>query len=149
MSDQDGAGGADGVGSVGEEAAKLFSALSDAAREQGSEVGSGLAGLASYAAGALRDVDRHVATGDAECTYCPICRTVHAIRQTSPEVRDHLVSAASSLVQAAAGLLATAVPEQHRTRAEGVERIDLDEPDATTDDPTREDDPQDDWSEDE
>lgn len=149
----------DGVGSVGEEAAKLFGALADLAREQGSEVGSGLAGLASYAAGALRDVDEHLATGAPECTYCPVCRTVHVIRETSPEVREHLASAAASLVQAAAGWLATAVPEQARARAEGVERIDLDadddgdgdadHPDATTGGPTREDAPENDWSEDE
>ena len=93
------------VGSVGEEAAKLFGAL----------------------AGALGDVDAHVATGAQECAYCPICRTVHLIRETSPEVRAHLAAAASSLVQAAAGLLATHVPQEHRDRAAGVERIDLGE----------------------
>lgn len=153
MSEGEGATGPDRddgeVGGVGEEAAKLFAALADAAREQGSEVGGGLAGLASYAAAALRQVDQHVATGDAACTWCPVCRTVHAVRQTSPEVRDHLASAASSLVQAAAGLLATAVPEEHRRRGEGVERIDLGGADATSGDPTREDDPEDHWAEDE
>jgi hypothetical protein len=51
---------------------------------------------------------------------------VHAVRQTSPEVRAHLATAASSLLQAAAGLLATTVPDHARTR-EGVERIDLDD----------------------
>jgi hypothetical protein len=147
--DAEGAEDAESVGSVGDEAAKLFAALADAAREQGTGVGGGLAGLASYAAGALREVDRHVAAGDAECTWCPICRTVHAIRQTSPEVREHLASAASSLVQAAAGLLATAIPEEHRARGEGVERIDLDGADATTGGGTREDGSEDHWAEDE
>lgn len=116
-----------GVGSVGEEAARLFGAFADLARDQGSDLGSGLAGLASYAAGALRDVDAHVAPGDAACTYCPVCRTVHLVRQTSPEVRAHLGSAAASLAQAAAGLLATAVSQEHRAGAGGVERIDLDQ----------------------
>jgi hypothetical protein len=103
----------DQVGSVGEEAAKLFGAF----------------------AGMLRDVDEHLATDDPECTYCPICRTVHLVRQTSPEVRAHLAAAASSLVQAAAGLLATQVPQE---RPAGVERIDLDQ-----------DVPDDGWAEDE
>ena len=115
----------EGVGSVGEEAAKLLGALSDWARDQGSDVGDGLSGLASHAAASLRDVNEHLATGSAECTYCPVCRTVHAVRQTSPEVRAHLAQAASSLLSAAAGLLAS-VPQPESGRAPGVERIDLD-----------------------
>lgn len=104
------------VGSVGEEAAKLLGAF----------------------AGMLRDVDAHVATDDPECRWCPICRTVHLVRETSPEVRAHLAAAASSLVQAAAGLLATHVPGEQQAGAAGVERIDLDE-----------DVPDDGWAEDE
>jgi hypothetical protein len=115
----------DQVGSVSEEAVKLFGALSDWARDHGSDVGQGLAGLADQAARATRDVNEHLATGAAECTYCPICRTVHAVRQASPEVRAHLVTAASSLLQAAAGALATAVPPENG-RTGSVEHIDLD-----------------------
>jgi hypothetical protein len=110
---------------VSEEAVKLFGALSDWARDHGSDVGQGLAGLADQAARATRDVNEHLATGAAECTYCPICRTVHAVRQASPEVRAHLVTAASSLLQAAAGALATAVPPVNG-RTGSVEHIDLD-----------------------
>ncbi|MEI5673708.1 MULTISPECIES: hypothetical protein [unclassified Nocardioides] len=106
----------DQVGSVGEEAAKLFGALADA----------------------FREVDQHVAADDPECTWCPVCRAVHLVRETSPEVKAHLASAASSLVQAAAGLLATHVPPERRDRAAGVERIDLGE-----------DVPDDGWAEDE
>ena len=116
----------EGVGSVGEEAAKLLGALSDWARDQGSDVGEGLSGLASHAAASLQDVNEHLATGSAECTYCPVCRTVHAVRQTSPEVRAHLTQAASSLLHAAAGFLATLPQPDASGRAPGVERIDLD-----------------------
>jgi hypothetical protein len=112
------------VGSVAEEAARLVGALSDWARDQGTDLGQGFAGVAAHLARTLREVDEHLATGAAECAYCPVCRTVHALRRTSPEVRDHLTSAASSLVQAAAGLLATVVPEERAPRP-GVERIDL------------------------
>lgn len=111
------------VGSVAEEAAKLFGALSDWARQ----------------------VDDHVATGAPECSYCPICRTVHVLRHTSPEVRGHLATAATSLLQAASGLLATAVPDDRRDPSAGVEHIDLDvgpdewpetdDPDLRPDDP--------------
>jgi hypothetical protein len=124
--DGPGADGEEAVGSVGEEAAKLFGALSDWARDQGSDLGTGLSGIAAHAASAAREVDDHLATGAAECTYCPICRTVHLVRQTSPEVRAQLAVAASSLMQAAAGLLATAVPTDERRRGEPVEHIDLD-----------------------
>lgn len=118
----------EGVGSVGEEAAKLLGALSDWAREQGSEMGESLGGLASHAAASLHDINEHLATGSAECTYCPICRTVHAVRQTSPEVRAHLAQAASSFLQAAAGLMATIPQQPGAERPSGVERIDLDDP---------------------
>jgi hypothetical protein len=121
------------VGSVGEEAAKLLGALSDWARDHGSDVGVGLGGLASHAAASLQDINDHVATGSAECTYCPICRTVHAVRQTSPEVRAHLAQAASSLLKAAAGVLATVPAPETSGRAPGVERIDLDADDPEVD----------------
>ena len=55
------------VGTVVEEAAKLLGALSDWAKDAahlGADLGHGL--------------DGHLATGAPECTYCPICRTVHA-----------------------------------------------------------------------
>lgn len=118
------------VGSVADEAVKLFGALSDWAKDHGSDLGEGLSGLAAHAAASARDLDEHIATGSAECTYCPICRTVHAVRQTSPEVRAHLTVAAASLMQAAAGLLATAVPDDARAasaRGDGIEHIDLDD----------------------
>lgn len=123
------------VGSVGEEAAKLFGALADLARQQSTDVGSGLGGLADQAASLAHEVNDHIATGSAECRYCPVCRVVHAVRETSPEVRSHLITAASSLLQAASGLLET-VPtgptgptgDDPTTpqRSQAVERIDLD-----------------------
>ncbi|WP_148614638.1 hypothetical protein [Nocardioides rubriscoriae] len=124
------------VGSVGEGVAKLLGALSDWAQDSGGDLGTGLGatltGLAGHAAARLADVNDHLATGAAECTYCPICRTVHVIRETSPEVKAHLATAASSLLQAVAGLLATVPPPgsaQTRATAAGAdfERIDLDD----------------------
>lgn len=123
------------VGSVGEEAAKLLGAFSDWAKDHGADMGAGLGGLAGAAAASLQDVNEHLATGSAECTYCPLCRTVHAVRQTSPEVRAHLATAAAALMQAAAGLMATPVPPEARGR--GVEQIDLDD----TEDPSDPSDP--------
>jgi hypothetical protein len=51
---------------------------------------------------------------------------ISAVRGTSPEVRQHLTTAATSLMHAAAGLLATQMPEPSKERADGgVEKIDL------------------------
>ena len=94
------------VGSVGDEAAKLLGVLAGWASDHG------------------RDLNEHLATGGAECLYCPICRTVHAVRGASPEVREQLATAASSFLQAAAGLLASARTSDEP--ASRVQHIDLD-----------------------
>lgn len=100
------------VGSLAEEAAKLLGALAGA----------------DFASQALRDVDEHLGAGADECRYCPLCRTVHAVRRASPEVRTHLATAASALLQAAAGLVAAAAAGAADPRpADGVERIDLED----------------------
>lgn len=99
------------VGSVAEEAAKLLGALTGWAKDTAHDV--------NHAAG------EHLATGAPECTYCPICRTVHAVRQLSPEVRDQLGTAATALLQAASGLIAAAT--QDTAARPGVEHIDLDD----------------------
>jgi hypothetical protein len=115
------------VGSVGEEAAKLLGALADLARQQRSDVAGGVAGLADQAMSLAQEVNDHIATGSAECRYCPVCRVVHAVRETSPEVRTHLLTAATSLLQAAAGVLETVPPPDDASRrGPEVERIDLD-----------------------
>jgi hypothetical protein len=98
------------VGGVGDEAAKLLGALA--------------AWAGDHAGDRVREVNDHLATGDAECLYCPICRTVHAVREASPEVKAQLAQAASTFLQAAAGLLSaagSAAPPSPR-----VQHIDLD-----------------------
>lgn len=123
------------IGSVGEEAMKLFGALADAARQQAGEAAGSAGGFAAQAAAMAHDVNQHISTGDAECRYCPVCRVVHAVRQTSPEVRTHLMVAASSLLQAAAGFMETLPPpagsEGANPRGAEVEHIDLDDADDT------------------
>lgn len=120
---------AEEVGSVAEEAAKLFSALQDWAKESGGGHAATAAAAASTVAGGLRDVNQHLATGGEDCRYCPVCRTIEFVRNTSPEVKTNLAVAASSLLQAAAGLLATQVPDAASGRRAGdseVQHIDLD-----------------------
>ena len=115
------------VGSLGEEAAKLMSALQGWAREHGEDYANAAAGAASGAAASMDSINEHIATGGKDCKYCPICQVIAAVRETSPEVKQHFASAASSFVQAVAGILATQVPDQNRSpRCDiGVEKIDL------------------------
>lgn len=110
------------VGTLSEEAARLFGVLAGMARDHGAEAAGNAADSAAHAA---HNFNEHIATDQAECRYCPICQVVHVVRATSPEVKAHLLTAANSLVQAAATALATQVPE--REPSEPVQRIDLDE----------------------
>jgi hypothetical protein len=116
------------VGSVGEEAAKLLHALQDWAADNGSDYAEAMTSAGSGAASAVHSVNEHIATGGPDCVYCPLCQVIGAVRKTNPEVKEHLAAAASSLLQAASGLLATHVPESG-TGARGqqgtVEHIDL------------------------
>lgn len=121
--------GPEQVGSVADEAAKLLSALSGWAKDQGTDLGQGMSDVASSAASAVHNANEHFATDGPDCAYCPVCRAVHVVRSCSPEVRAHLAVAAASLMQAAAGILATAVPDERRAaaaRGDDIERIDLD-----------------------
>jgi hypothetical protein len=112
------------IGSVGEEAAKLFTALSGWARDQGVDYADSAAGAAAAMSETMQSINDHIATGSEDCRYCPVCQVIHAVRTTSPEVKAHLAVAASSLMHAAAGVLATQVPTD---KASPVEKIDLDD----------------------
>lgn len=95
------------AGSAAEEAAKLLAAAEHWARTR-----------------ALPLLDNaHLATGSADCTVCPLCQGVHALRGLRPESVEHLLDAAASLVAA----LRAAVPsEAARPAPGGVQKIDLD-----------------------
>jgi hypothetical protein len=42
----------------------------------------------------------HIATGAAECRYCPVCRAIAASRTSGPDVMSHVMSAGESLYAA-------------------------------------------------
>lgn len=83
------------VGSAAEEAARLFAAVEDWARNRATHVLD----------------DEHLATGSPECTVCPVCQTVGALRHVRPEAVEHLLDAAASLV-AALRAAATGTPTE-------------------------------------
>lgn len=121
------------AGSVAEEAAKLLGALQGWATEAGTGRADAAGAARSGAARALHDVNEHIATGGQECTYCPVCQVISLVRGTSPEVKQHLTAAATSLVSAAAGLLATHVPKDGPDEGP-LEHIDISEDDEWEDD---------------
>jgi len=126
--------GPEEIGSVAEEAAKLFGALSGWAREHGDDLTHGFTDAAHGVSGVAHNVNEHFATDGPDCTYCPICRGVHFVRSASPEVKAHLATAATSLLQAAAALMATQAQAPAGRRTTGVEHIDLDDDTAWPDD---------------
>lgn len=117
-----------GIGSLGEEAMRLLGAVSGWVSQHGGDVhrtaDESVRRACEEFAHLAEGFEEHVATGAPECTWCPVCRVVHAVRTVSPEVRTHLGAAAVSLAQAAAALLATPVPppSSRRDRA-GEERV--------------------------
>jgi len=117
-------GGSEPIGSLGEEAAKLIAALSGWARDHGPEYAGSAAGAGAAMSEAMHALNDHVATGAEECRYCPVCQVIQLARATSPEVKAHLAVAASSLVQAAASLLATHAADPAKPP---VQKIDLDD----------------------
>lgn len=138
MSEEEGRERPEDIGGVGEEAMKLLGAFADLARQHTGDATGGVGNLAGTllgdAAAMAHEVGEHIATDSAECRYCPVCRVVHAVRQTSPEVKSHLMVAASSLLQAAAGLMETLpqpAPDASPQRGPEVQRIDLDDPEDT------------------
>jgi hypothetical protein len=126
------------VGSLAEEATKLFAALSGWVEEHRPDAeawGDQVSALG-------HDLHEHLAVGAPECAYCPVCQLVRAARNTSPEVKAHLAAAGGSLLQALAGMLDPKPAGGSRDRpGDRVEHIDV------VDDWPGDDWPGDDWPE--
>ena len=64
----------------------------------------------------------HIATGAAECAWCPICQLIAALRGDRPDVADKLAAAATAVVDVVGSLLnpppgRTSGPAEDLTRA--------------------------------
>ena len=98
------------VGSLGEEAAKLFAAAE-----------SWLHG-ARAAADPAPDAGQHAGP---ECVVCPVCQLLSKVRSTRPEVVEHLAVATTSLLQALRVVLDPGGRTTARADSPPVERIDI------------------------
>ncbi len=138
------------VGPLGEEAARLASALQDwtartfppPARDAGADAGAGADDGAGAGAG-----HRHggIATGAPECSLCPLCRLISVLRGEDPELTARLLDAGTAVVSAVRGIAdalaeRSGSPEPPAPRPAGdgaprrVERVEFDGPDSTPDD---------------
>jgi hypothetical protein len=98
------------LGSAAEEAARLFAAVQDWARQ----ASDGAAGLGE-----------HIATGAPECSLCPVCRTIGVLRSLSPETYQHLADAADSLAAALRAAVVAPDRDGSSRRSTTVEHIDI------------------------
>ena len=95
------------VGSAAEEAARLFAAAEEWVRTR---AGGHLDGLA---------------TGSPECTVCPVCQGISALRHVRPETVEHLLDAAASFVAALRSTVSGHAPPPDGTRRPDVQHIDI------------------------
>jgi hypothetical protein len=99
-------------GPLAEEAARLIEAIGEWAR-------GATGGLSAPT----------IAGSGPECQVCPLCQLLSVVRRTQPDTFGHLADASASMVAA----LRTVI-ERHEhgaPRGSGVERIDLDDRDAS------------------
>ena len=111
------------LGTVAEEAAKLWQAVQGWASDAG---GAPLGGAAEGLVGGWRAASDHVGHGP-DCTLCPVCLLIRRARQTSPEVREHLAVAIGALAQAATAALRDRPAPDAERPPEGSSRIDLED----------------------
>ncbi len=117
------------VGTLAEEAAKLFAAMQTLVgeantRSTGPEDAAEPDADGSDATSTWQD-DLLGAGHSAECRWCLHCHLTRMARATTPEVRDHLSQAVISLAMAVKGLLEEAGPTARESAP--LEKIDLTE----------------------
>ncbi len=106
------------LGSAAEEATRLFAALQDWARRNGVRLSPG-----STTGSGDDNAHSAWADGSASCRVCPLCQLIALTREASPEVVEHLSTAADSLLAAARAALVA--HERQRSDDDHVEWIDI------------------------
>ena len=92
------------VGSVAEEAAKLFAVLQDAAGAHPVEE------------------DKHEHKLGPDCVWCPVCQLIHRVRNASPETIEQLSSAAAHVLGSLRSLLEAAADAARQAREDAASR---------------------------
>jgi hypothetical protein len=100
------------VGSVAEEAAKLFAVLQHAAadapppREPAAET----------------PAEEHEHKLGPDCVWCPVCQLIHRVRNTSPETIEQLSTAAAHVLGSLRSLLEAAADAARQAREDAASR---------------------------
>jgi hypothetical protein len=130
------------VGSVGEEAAKLFAVLQQAAAEaRSADHPAGPAaddrprrehdvpaddvaadGVRADDGGAGEHEHGTARSGGPECQWCPICQLISRVRNTSPETVEQLATAAAGVLGSVRSLLEAAAESARQARADAEAR---------------------------
>jgi hypothetical protein len=116
------------VGSVAEEAAKLFAVLQQAAAEaKGDHAAPRDPEEPAGPADGVRaeDADHSHGTahrGGPECQWCPVCQLIYKVRNTSPETIEQLSTAAAGVLGSVRSLLEAAAEAARQARADAEAR---------------------------
>ncbi|WP_328998776.1 hypothetical protein OHA18_30540 [Kribbella sp. NBC_00709] len=111
------------VGSVAEEAAKLFAVLQHAAadippvREPEAETPP----AESTAEQSAADAEHEHKLGP-DCVWCPVCQLIHRVRNTSPETIEQLSTAAAHVLGSLRSLLEAAADAARQAREDAASR---------------------------
>ncbi|MFF0271140.1 hypothetical protein [Kribbella sp. NPDC004536] len=97
------------VGSVAEEAAKLFAVLQNAASDAPPE----------HAEPAQ---EQHEHKLGPDCVWCPVCQLIHRVRNTSPETIEQLSTAAAHVLGSLRSLLEAAADAARQAREDAASR---------------------------
>ena len=98
------------IGSVAEEAAKLFAVLQQAATDPGG----------TTHAEQPAEADEHKLGPD--CVWCPVCQLINKVRNTSPETIEQLSTAAAHVLGSVRSLLEAAADAARQTREDAASR---------------------------
>ncbi|TCN42935.1 hypothetical protein EV644_102429 [Kribbella orskensis] len=111
------------VGTVAEEAAKLFAVLQQAARQQDPAPPPEEPDAAAPGPG-VHDEQEHGTSrcGAAECQWCPVCHLIAKVRHTSPETIEQLSMAAAGVLGSVRSLLEAAAEAARQARADAESR---------------------------
>jgi hypothetical protein len=98
------------IGSVAEEAAKLFAVL-----QQATDTG-GTPGTTTS------DVPDHEHKLGPDCVWCPVCQLINKVRNTSPETIEQLSTAAAHVLGSVRSLLEAAAEAARQAREDAASR---------------------------
>ncbi|TDW23364.1 hypothetical protein [Kribbella kalugense] len=96
------------VGSIAEEAAKLFAVLQNAAGDEPPPADSA--------------DEKHEHKLGPDCVWCPVCQLIHRVRNTSPETIEQLSTAAAQVLGSLRTLLEAAADAARQSREDAAPR---------------------------